>query len=630
MKSVSRLSPWKLLALVGAFACAMLVACGDDGSDLVVPESEQESSSSAPQDPESSGSSSSISKDSESKKSSSSVDDGVSSEKSLSSSSFVYEQDSSAYDTIEVKAVKDKSIAGFAQKGPFMPGSSVTLFALDVKTFELDSVATAEVTDNKGAYKMEKISLPSQYAVLRVTGKYLNEYGDVLKNPISLFALVDLSECDRVNVNLLTHLEYLRTLYLMGTGLNFPAAKKQAEHEVLNAFAVRGDFANSESLSLFGEGDGNAALLAMSILVSKELARTNSDSLLTSIAADIEKDGSWDDEQAKLTIADWVSEQRLFNLSALIDEVDSTDTLPDFAKYVNNFWWTLYGLGNCDSSNEGETKKNKNELSRTYGQGYICDVNGWRSMYFSDYVESDWLKKEDIFNPGINYGELKDERDGKIYRTVVIGEGANAKTWMAENLNYADSLNTPSLKENSWCFHNNEKNCDVGGRLYTWAAAIDSVKLATDADNPFVCGNYVKCDFTGTVQGICPDGWHLPNNDEWDILMAALGEDKSSYTNEAGTKLKAQKGWLRDGNGLDVVGFSAVPAGSCSKMPGGVRFNDYNYYSNYDELYIWGTSEYDSYSAVPLRMSNYKSSAELAANVNKNRGYSIRCIKDDD
>ena len=627
MKSVSMLSSWKLVALVGAFACTVLVACGDDNSsDLVVPDPEQESSSSVTQGSEPSGSSSSITQGSEAKVSSSSADEGVSSEKLLSSSSFVYKQDSSAYDTIELKAVKDKSIAGFAQKGPFVSGSSVTLFALDVKTFELDSVATTEVTGNKGAYKMEKISLPSQYAVLRVTGKYLNEYADVLKNPISLFALVDLSECDGVNINLLTHLEYARTRYLMSTGLNFPAAKKQAEHEVLNAFAVQGDFANSENFSLFGEGDGNAALLAMSILVSKELARTNSDSLLTAISADIAKDGSWDDEQAKLDMADWVSEQRLYNLVAFIDR-DSTDTLPDYAKYLNNFWWTLYGLGNCDSSNENETKKNKNELSRTYGQGYICDVNGWRSMYFCDYVESGWLKKEDIFNPDISYGELKDERDGKTYRTVVIGEGANAQTWMAENLNYADSLSTPSLKENSWCFHNNEKNCEVAGRLYTWSAAIDSVKLATDENNPFVCGNYIHCNFTEPVQGICPDGWHLPNNDEWNILMAALGE-KNASTNEAAVKLKAQKGWLRDGNGLDVVGFSAVPAGSCSKMAGVVRFNDYNYYSNYDELYIWGTSEYDSYSAIPLNMNNYKSSATLAANNNKGRGYSVRCIKD--
>ena len=62
---------------------------------------------------------------------------------------------------------------------------------------------------------------------------------------------------------------------------------------------------------------------------------------------------------------------------------------------------------------------------------------------------------------------LKDLRDGQTYKTVVIGE----QTWMAENLNYADSVKTPSLKENSWCYGNVAANCEKYGFLYTWAAA---------------------------------------------------------------------------------------------------------------------------------------------------------------
>ena len=92
--------------------------------------------------------------------------------------------------------------------------------------------------------------------------------------------------------------------------------------------------------------------------------------------------------------------------------------------------------------------------------------------------------KDAYLNPEIDYGSMTDSRDGQIYKTVKIGD----QIWMAENLNYADSIKTPSLIGKSWCYANKAENCAVTGRLYTWTAAIDSVKLATDADNPLDCG----------------------------------------------------------------------------------------------------------------------------------------------
>jgi uncharacterized protein (TIGR02145 family) len=112
-----------------------------------------------------------------------------------------------------------------------------------------------------------------------------------------------------------------------------------------------------------------------------------------------------------------------------------------------------------------------------------------------------------------------DSRDGQIYRTVKMGTAV----WMAENLNYkADS---------SLCHEDYAPNCQTYGRLYRWEAAIKA----------------------------CPQGWRLPDTEEWIDLIEAAG----GYT-LAGQKLKAEEGWDYNkwggsGNGYDVFGFSALP-----------------------------------------------------------------------
>ena len=95
------------------------------------------------------------------------------------------------------------------------------------------------------------------------------------------------------------------------------------------------------------------------------------------------------------------------------------------------------------------------------------------------------VPKEARLNPEIDYGSMTDSRDGQIYKTVKIGN----QVWMAEN-------------------------CAVTGHFYTWAAAIDLVKLAIDVENPQDCGSGKECTLPDTVQGICPDGWHLPTQAE--------------------------------------------------------------------------------------------------------------------
>ena len=210
------------------------------------------------------------------------------------------------------------------------------------------------------------------------------------------------------------------------------------------------------------------------------------------------------------------------------------------------------------------------------------------------------------------YGELIDDRDGQIYKTVKIGD----QWWMAENLNYGDSIKTPSLKGKSWCYGDVAANCDVAGRLYTWAAAIDSVKLATDAENPLDCGYVKTCGLSGKVQGICPSGWHLPSKSEWNTLFTKVGGSST-----AGTKLKSQSGWYsryNNGNGDDAFGFSALPAG----------YYSLGYFDNDgDNAYFWSSTEIDSIFAYFMYLDYYDDDAHLYS-YDKDDGFSVRCLRD--
>ena len=205
-------------------------------------------------------------------------------------------------------------------------------------------------------------------------------------------------------------------------------------------------------------------------------------------------------------------------------------------------------LAGCDDSSSASAENNEPAALSSSSAGEVdC------SALLDGETKWNWdVPKECRLNPEITYGTMTDERDGKTYRTVTIGD----QVWMAENLNYADSTKTPSLKGKSWCYNNVAANCDVAGRLYTWAAAIDSVKLATDAENPLDCGYGKTCGLSGKVQGICPSGWHLPSESEWNTLFTKVGGK-----DVAGTKLKSQSGWHNNGNGDDAFGFSALPAG---------------------------------------------------------------------
>ncbi len=166
-------------------------------------------------------------------------------------------------------------------------------------------------------------------------------------------------------------------------------------------------------------------------------------------------------------------------------------------------------------------------------------------------------------------GILKDLRDGQTYKTVVIGEGDNAQTWMAENLNFAYNIPTAKFDSSSFCYDNDPKNCEIYGRIYLWSAAMDSAAVFSDAGKG--CGGTAgvnssvqDCNISGVFRSVCPKGWHLPTSDEWFELLQTINDLTSD--NKPGKYLKSSSGWkLKDGedyNGVDTYGFTVLPAGN--------------------------------------------------------------------
>ena len=488
-------------------------------------------------------------------------------------------------------------ITGDAQKGPFVKGSAVTVQGIDCKTMTLtDEHFEGVVKSDMGDFAMKDIALSSLCAVFEVTGQYRDELtGKKSAGEITLHALTNLKDRKTVNINVLTELEYERLMHLVTEEkMDFADAKKLAEKEVLATFGIQGDFDNSEDLTIFESGDGNAALLAVSVLMQAETDDAGLATRIDKFTDSFVETGKWKDDETKSTIESWqVAATADGTLRKNVEGWGYADVVPAFEKYVEAFGDTV--ILSSDSGEESSSSSARSSSS--------CEKDCF-----------DWsVPKEAYLNTNISYGEMVDARDGQVYKTVKIGE----QTWMAENLNYADSVATPSLLERSWCYEDDPEKCNVAGRLYTWAAAIDSVKLATDKDNPQDCG-YGKdpstCALPDKLQGICPSGWHLPDTADWKRLFSEVG-GKSV----AGKMLKSTIGWRADGNGIDSVGFSAIPAGYRSSK------GDFFWAGGYAYFWIAEKTDFD-WREVYL---GYNYDNERIYDFAAEMGNSIRCIKND-
>ena len=220
-------------------------------------------------------------------------------------------------------------------------------------------------------------------------------------------------------------------------------------------------------------------------------------------------------------------------------------------------------------------------------------------------------------NPAISYGEIIDDRDGQVYKTVEIG----SQTWMAENLNYDYNYGTA----HSYCYAD---SCSKYGRLYTWSATVDSAAVFSTAGKG--CGCHAsRSPSGGIVRGVCPVGWHVPSLSEFQTLISYVGGYRV-----AGANLKSTSGWKSNskyvGNGSDSYGFSALPAGVYTDA---ITYHVYRFYDVGNFAFFWTTSK-GSCVADRLRLgwaddsSNLSNISTADERADMYSARSVRCLKD--
>ena len=196
--------------------------------------------------------------------------------------------------------------------------------------------------------------------------------------------------------------------------------------------------------------------------------------------------------------------------------------------------------------------------------------------------------------------------DGKTYNTVEIGD----QVWMKENLDYDVPNNTTDV-----CYNNAPSNCTAYGRLYNWATAM-ALDPGCNSNN---CASQIQ---TPKHRGICPSGWHIPNDDDWSRLFDYVGG-----SSVAGKHLKAKTGWQDCGPSGSGRSYSCEDSHGFSALPGGNGRSNGSFSGvGYDGLW-WSASENNSSYAYRRYMGYDGGSANMNYHF-KTYLFSVRCLQD--
>ncbi len=208
-----------------------------------------------------------------------------------------------------------------------------------------------------------------------------------------------------------------------------------------------------------------------------------------------------------------------------------------------------------------------------------------------------------VFAFGAFYPKLSAATDAEVSSVpgqVAIGD----QIWMAQNLttgHYRNGDAIPQVQDPSewerlttgaWCYYaDSSVNGAIYGKLYNWYAVNDP-------------------------RGLAPEGWRVPSDEDWQILIDRLGGEKA-----AASHLKSVEGWVSPNVGAsNSSGYTALPSGYRSSN-GAFRLLG-------SSAVYWSATQSDGYSALSREMFN-SYSAVYRNSSGKTRGFAVRCLKNE-
>jgi len=219
---------------------------------------------------------------------------------------------------------------------------------------------------------------------------------------------------------------------------------------------------------------------------------------------------------------------------------------------------------------------------------------------------------------------------GQDYTTVLIGD----QCWFAENLNVTDGNEDQTCTFTRYCYDNNSANCDIYGGLYQWA--------------DIMCGEASSNSEPSGVQGICPNGWHIPSHYEWitlerqvcsgigntgcdttfpkDLTTGYFGQDTTTAEGEGSAMAGNEPLWTNGDIDNAGAGNNDFGTSGLGVLPAGYRNTDGSYSNLSHYTYIWSSLESD---ANAWRRYLFYNHTDVYRGTNdKLYGFSVRCLKD--